>query len=89
MTEQEIKELVEKIVRLEREADMCSVNDDFVGSSARQHEAAKLEMQLELAGYMLGEDGADMLVYRRDEFLIVRSTWLIFNRAKREWRNAA
>ncbi len=86
MNEQEVKELVEKIVSLEGEGDFKADYDDWAGSSTRQNEAAKLEMQLELAGYMLGEDGPDMLVYRRDELLIVRSTWLIFDRARWEWR---
>ncbi len=80
MNEQEVKELVEKIVSLEREAD----SDDRAGNFACLKEVA--EISLEQSGYMLGEDGQDMLVYRSDQLLFVRSSWLIFDRAKREWR---
>ncbi len=89
MNELEIKELVEKIVSLEKEADSGDFQDtydDWAGSFPRHNEVEELEKQIEQAGYMLGEDGEDMLVYRSDQLLFVRSSWLIFDRAKREWR---
>ena len=86
MTEQEIRETVEQIVKLEQESDDLVVNDNFIEASAATREAQKLETELERQGYFLGESGEDMIIYHASSLKVVKDAWLIFDRAEWKWR---
>jgi hypothetical protein len=88
MTEAEVKETVEQIVKFEADEKQLMENDNFIEAGACTEAVTMLETELEQQGYFLGEDGADMLVYEASPLRFARSTWLIFDRANGQWRRS-
>jgi hypothetical protein len=86
MTEQEVKDTVEQIVRLEADEEQLMESDNLIEASAATREVQKLETELEQQGYLLGESGGDMLVYQAGPLRFARDTWLIFDRTEWKWR---
>jgi hypothetical protein len=86
MNEQEVKEIVERIVMLEDKSSAYSSNDDFYAAGYCTEKADTLEKELERAGFVLGEEGEDIIVYRANLLLTAQSTYLIFDTANWCWR---
>jgi hypothetical protein len=86
MNEQEVKDTVEQIVRLEKQADELMESENFTESSACMEAVTMLETELEEQGYFLGESGPDMIIYHRALLNTAGAEWLRYDRANGSWK---
>jgi hypothetical protein len=88
MTEQEVKDTVEQIVKFEADEKHLMESEDFIESSACTEAVQMLEEELEEQGYFLGEDGTDMIVYHKVFQKKAGDEWLRYDRANGQWRQS-
>lgn len=86
MNEQEVKEQVEQIATLEQRARFYRRNDAYYAANLASATIDQMEKELELAGFMLGDSGHTIIVYRANLLLTAQSTYLIFDTANWQWR---
>ena len=86
MTEQEIKDTVEQIVKREADEKRRRENDDLIEASVCTKAVCLLETELEQQGYFLGESGSDMIVYHATCLKQVKDEWMRFDRLEWKWR---
>ncbi len=86
MTEQEVKDTVEQIVKFEADEKQLMESEHFSEAGACTEAVQMLETELEQQGYFLGEDGTDMIVYHANRLKVVKDEWLRFDRAELKWR---
>lgn len=86
MNEQEVKAHVEQIATLEQRARFYRRNDAYHAANLCTGKIDQLEKELELAGFMLGDSGSTLVVYRASLLMTAESTYLIFDTATWQWR---